>query len=175
MRRFVVFVAAVALLCGAGCKRKVKPNVSATEEGLGELATVIHAADPRTAGQLLRGFYPVESGAWRWTMQKFAVSLATPARAATTGAILEVRFALPDVVIQKLKTVSLSATLNGVALTAQSYSKPGDHVYQAEVPASALKSEAVTVDFALDKSLPAGAIEQRELGIIVSSIGFEAK
>jgi hypothetical protein len=171
----VVFVAAAALLCGAGCKRKAKPNVAATEEGMGELSTMIHTADPRTASQLLRGFYPVEGGAWRWTMQKFAVSLATPNKAATTGATLEVRFALPEPVIQKLKTVSLSATLNGVPLAAQNYAKAGEQVYQAEVPPSALKADAVTVEFALDKALPPGAIDQRELGVVVSSIGFESK
>jgi hypothetical protein len=33
----------------------------------------------------------------------------------------------------------------------------------------------VTVDFALDKFLAPGAADQRELGVVVSSIGFEAK
>jgi hypothetical protein len=175
MRRLVVLIAAAALLGGAGCKRKVKPNVAATDEAAGELATVVHTADPKCVSQLLRGFYPVEGGAWRWTMQKFAVSLGTPPRAGATGATLEVHFALPDIIIQKLKTVSLSATLNGQALPAQSFDKPGEHVYQAPVPAAALKPAAVTVEFALDKALAPGAHDQRELGIVVSSIGFDAK
>jgi hypothetical protein len=175
MRRLMVMAAAVALLSGAGCKRKVKPNVAATEEGAGELATVIQTGDPKVASQLLKGFYSVEGGAWRWTMQKFTVSLRTPARAATAGATLAVHFALPEAVIQKLKTVSLTAAINGKALPAKSYDKPGDQVYEAAVPPELLKSSAVTVEFTLDKAMAPGTLDQRELGIVVSSIGFEPK
>jgi hypothetical protein len=43
------------------------------------------------------------------------------------------------------------------------------------VPASALSSDAVSAEFALDKFLPPGTVDQRELGVVVTSIGFEAK
>ena len=55
------------------------------------------------------------------------------------------------------------------------YTTAGDHTYSKDVPASALNTDAVTVDFALDKFLPPGTVDQRELGIVVTSIGFESK
>jgi hypothetical protein len=38
------------------------------------------------------------------------------------------------------------------------------------VPAAALGPDPITVDFAVDKFLPAGTVETRELGLIVSSV-----
>jgi len=158
-----------------GCKRHQKPNIAATIEDQEELSSIVHMADPAAASQLLRGFHPVEQNAWRWSMQKFAVSLRAPAKAQVNGAMLELRFAIPDVVIEKLKELTLSATLNGLAIEPVKYDKPGDQVYSREVPASALKGEAVTVEFSLDKVLPAGSVDQRELGVVVTSVSLESK
>jgi hypothetical protein len=60
-------------------------------------------------------------------------------------------------------------------LPAETYTRPGDHIYRQDVPPSALSAAVATVDFSLDKSLPAGTLDQRELGIVVESVGFEAK
>ena len=43
------------------------------------------------------------------------------------------------------------------------------------MPAIALPTTAVNVDFMLDKALPPSPADNRELGVIVSSVGFEAK
>jgi hypothetical protein len=108
-------------------------------------------------------------------MQKFAVSLATPKGAGVKGAELQVRMALPEVLMVKLKRLSLTATINGVTLPAQSFEKPGDAVYQADVPADLVKSEAVTVEFVLDKALAPGEVDARELGVVCVSILLEGK
>jgi len=171
----MIVLAAAALLPAAGCKRKVHPRASATDETTGELATMVHTADPRVSSQLLKGFYEVEGAAWRWTMQKFSVSLRTPLNAAAAGAKLEVRLAVPEPVIQRLKSVTLTASVNGQPLPPQTYKKAGEAVFEAAVPASMLKSPAVTVDFALDRALPPGSVDARELGVVVSSIGFAAQ
>jgi hypothetical protein len=71
--------------------------------------------------------------------------------------------------------VRLSATVNGTPIDGENYSKTGDYVYRKDVPASALQPEAVAVEFALDKFLAAGQVEGRELGVIVSVIGLEAR
>ena len=47
--------------------------------------------------------------------------------------------------------------------------------YTRDVDRKLLVGDAVNVEFTLDKFLPAGAIEQRELGVIATSVGFEAK
>ena len=175
MWRLIILLAAAALLPQAGCKRKVHPRATATDESFGELATMVHTADPKAEPQLLRGFYPVEGAAWRWTKQKFAVSLRTPMNAGAAGAKLEMRFAVPDPVIKNLKSVTLAVSVNGQPLPSQRFDKAGEAVYEAAVPAALLKVPAVTVDFALDKALPAGTVDARELGVVVASIGFAAQ
>jgi hypothetical protein len=43
------------------------------------------------------------------------------------------------------------------------------------VPPDLLVKEAITLDFALDKSISPGSADSRELGIIATSIGLESK
>jgi hypothetical protein len=176
MRRLRLLAAsAVVLLAAAGCKPRDKIRTQATEEGPAQLASVVQMADPNAAVQLLRGFHAVEGNSWRWTMGKFAVALKTPANGAVNGATLKARFSVPETVLNKLGPVTLSATANGTALPAERYQRAGDHTFSRDVPPSALAAEMVTVEFVLDKSLPAGTVDQRELGVVMSSIGLEAR
>ena len=62
-----------------------------------------------------------------------------------------------------------------MAVDPQSYNQPGEYTYTRDVPAAALATEVVPVDFQLDKSLPPSPSDQRELGVIVSAVGFEAR
>ena len=174
-RTVAVLMTAAMLLAGAGCKRRSRAKVQLTEEETPQLASTVHVADPRSAAQLVSGFYDIEQNAWRWTAGKFSVVLRVPRGAAQKGAVLHLNFAIPDAVIQKLNAVGVGATIDGTALKAQSYTQPGDVTYDPEVPASLLGRDSLKVDFALDKFLAAGAVEQRELGVIVSSVGFETK
>ena len=157
-----------------GCKRKEKIRVQTDEEGAA-LASAIHAADPRVATQFVSGFHTVEQNQWRWTMGKFAVVLRPPAGAAEKGATLVLKFAVPDAVISKLKTVSLSASVAGNPLSAETYTQPGEFVYSREIPAKLLTGDTVKVEFTLDKSLPPGDVDARELGVIFSSVALEPK
>lgn len=172
MRRLSLVV--VGLLLVTGCKRKATP-VETIEEPSATLATMVHVADPATAGQLVNGFYDVEQNSWRWTMGKFSVALRPPAEAAQKGANLVLRFSVPEPVIQKLSAVTISATVDRTMVGPETFSKPGDQVYRREVPAAAFSGQSSNVSFVLDKFLPAGSVDQRELGIVVSSVGFEAK
>lgn len=160
-----------------GACRRGPENVpaTATREDSRELATMVHVADPRTSLQLIKGFHEVEQNAWRWTMQRFAVMLRAPAGASQRGATLVLQGAVPDAVIAKLKSVTLTAEVEGVPLAAETFTKPGECTYRRHVPPSAFPAEAVTVNFALNKSLAPGQADHRELGIVVTSIGFEAK
>ena len=159
----------------AGCRRKERPRIEYTEEGPSQLASVIHMADPKVAVQLIKGFHEVEQNAWRWTTGKFSVTLRPPLNAAQKGAALYVRFTVTDTVIQRVGPVTLSSVVNGRELPPETYSKPGEYVYKKDVPPAALTGDAVSADFSLDKFIAAGVIELRELGIVVSTIGFEAK
>lgn len=165
-----------ALLLGtAACKPRDRIKTEPTEEAPAQLASVIYMADPKASVQLLRGFHAVEGNAWRWTTGRFAVTLRPPATAGQRGATLKARFALPDAVTNKVGSVTIFANVNGAALPAERYSRSGDHTYARDVPASVLAADAVTCEFVLDKFLPAGAVDQRELGVVMSSIGLEPR
>jgi hypothetical protein len=175
-----VAVALCVCLLGAaaldGCKRRErKIRVQQTDEDTATLASMIQMGDPKAAPQLLKGFYNVESNTWRWTMGKFAVALRPPRNASVKGATLHFKFVLPEAVLSKIKTTSISATVNGTPLSAETYTQPGEFDYSREVDGKLLPGEAVNVEFSMDKFLTAGMVESRELGVIATSLGFEAK
>jgi hypothetical protein len=159
-----------------GCKhRDRKIRVQQTEEDTPSLASVIRLGDPRTASQLVKGFYNIEEKTWRWTMGQFTVALRPPRNASLNGATLHFKFVLPEAVLSKVKTVSVSASVNGTPLSPETYTQSGDFDYSRDVPGKLLPGEAVNVEFTLDHFLEAGMVEQRELGVIATSVGFEAK
>jgi hypothetical protein len=175
VRQLPALLVCALLLTPAGCKRKKREPSKASEDEPAGLATMIHAADPRSNIQFVRGFYGVEGGSWRWTQKNFAITLKPPAGAANKGATLQLSFAIPDTVIQKMGPITLSASIGTVKLDPETYTKAGEYTYSRDVPASAMKGDAVRVDFALDKALPPTGQDSRELGIIVTLAGFEAK
>ncbi|MBK5291864.1 MAG: hypothetical protein JJE04_09345 [Acidobacteriia bacterium] len=156
------------------CRRKTA-RVETVEEDNTQLASVIQANDAKASLQLLKGFYEIEQGAWRWTKGQFSVTLKTPPQAGVKGAMLELALTVPEPVLQRTQTTTISAVVNGAALEPETFSKPGQYIYKRPVPASALQAEAVTIDFSLDKFLAAGVVEERELGVIVSSAGLLAQ
>lgn len=178
MRRLELPLLVALLLCtlaAPACKsKKRRPPLEQTTSKNG-LSSMLQVADPQVNLQLLKGFYDVEGGSWRWTARSFSAALRVPKNASRNGATLVLKFVIPDVLIQKLNSIQLSANVNGVALPPQEYSRPGDYTYSRDVPAAAFPADAVRVDFSLDKTLPPTPSDKRELGVIVSAIGFEAK
>jgi len=179
-RRAAFRLAAAALTAALafaplGCKRERKVKVQATEEEAPRLASMIHMSDPKAGGQLVSGFYDVEQNAWRWAQKRFSVVLRPPAGAAQRGAVLNLKFAIPDAVISKLQSETVSASVNGSPLPPETYSKAGEFTYGKDVPSNLLTGESVRVDFTLDKAIAPSASDQRELGVVVLSVGLEAK
>jgi hypothetical protein len=170
MRRVMIAVLAIAGL--AGCMKSKKP-VQYVEEGGSQLSNAINVADPRSAIQLLRGFHDVENNAWRWTAGTFAVALRPPKETPAEVVKLSVDYVLPDVFLQKIPETTLSITVNGKPLEPEKLSKPGPGKLERAVTAAMLQGDVVTVEFSLDKFLAAGAVDQRELGLIVSAVGLQ--
>ncbi len=139
------------------------------------IESTVRMNDPKTSAQLLSGFYPVENNSWRWTAGKFSVLLPIPPTAAQRGATATLAFTVPDGIIQKVKNVTIIASVNGMTLTSIKYDTAGSYVFNADIPASMLTAESVRVDFALDKSLPPDGADRRELGVIATSVGIGAK
>jgi hypothetical protein len=164
---------ALAALAVTGCQGKhSRVTVQNEEQDAGpRMVSTIRMNDAKADAQLLSGFHSIENNSWRWTAGKFSVLLRTPLAAAQRGATLTLAFNIPDLVIQKLKSITLTASIDGMALNSAEYKAAGPYVFSADVPLAVLKTESVKIDFALDKSLPPG-IDKRELGIVATSVGL---
>jgi hypothetical protein len=147
------------------------PQSAALPDGLLSSA---HMGDPRAVPQLLEGFYGLEQGVWRWTARKFSVALQAPAGGAGQETQLEFKFTLPDAVISRLSSVTLTARISGTDLGSESYQKQGEYVFIKPVPAGLLSGgEAVKVEFEMDKALPPGDADKRELGLVAVSVALK--
>jgi len=162
------------VLAPAACKRK-RVRVAATDEDTPKMRSVLNMGDPKVEPQLVTGFHGIEAAAWRWTEKQFTVALRPPFGSEKKGAKLTVKLTVPPPVIEKLKTVSLSATAGGSALPPETYTTAGDYSYVREIPANLLTGESLRVDFQLDKAMAPSGADIRELGIIVLYIGLESK
>jgi hypothetical protein len=165
---------AAFLLAAPACKHQ-DVHVTDTIEEPPQLASTVRMGDRTMAHQLVSGFYDIESNAWRWTQQKFAVNLRPPAHSAQQGAVLELHLTVPRTSIDKLGSITLSATIDATALAPEAYSKAGDYTYRRDVPANLLPAGAVRVDFQLDKAVPPGDVDKRELGIVATSVRLVSK
>jgi hypothetical protein len=183
MRRLALIAA--LLILELACKHKGSPSIAGGGDDAKAPAvpavqslvssvplSVIKMSDPAAEPQLVRGFYGVESGSWRWTASKFAVTLRPPDRSAQTGATLQFQFSLPEVIVNKVGPVTLSASVNGKALPSQTYAKPGEYIYTTAVPAAALNSATAAVEFSTNKAMPPSNGDKRELALVAVSVGL---
>ncbi len=161
------------LLLAAGCSRdRVRVE---TDEGAPRLASMLAMSDPKAPTQLLDGWYGLEDKAWRWTAGHFAVLLRPPTASAQNGATLKLQLSIPQALIDRVKTTTITATIKGTALPPETYTQTGAFTFARDVPASLLGEDSVKVVFSMDKFIAAGTVENRELGLIVTAVGFEPK
>jgi hypothetical protein len=174
---FAAILAALAL-APLGCNRDHKVTVKETvEEAPGKAAVpvVVSMGDPKQQKQLVSGFYGIEANAWRWTGKDFTVSLRPPAGSATQGATLDFALSVPQVTIDKLKSITLSASINGTALAPETYAHEGQYDYKRDIPSNLIQGDAERVEFHLDKSMPPAGGDARELGVVARSVGLASK
>ena len=138
------------------------------------LRASVEMADPQAAAQLVSGFHEVENKAWRWTERQFTVILATP-QPMQNGAVLALKLTVPPAITNALKTITLSASIQGTELAPETYAEPGSYTYQRDIAPNLLTGESVRVSFRLDKAVPPGGGDLRELGVIVLSASLTAK
>jgi hypothetical protein len=135
----------------------------------------VYTSDLSTEGQLAHGFYEVEQNSWRWTASKFGVTLRRPSGGAIHGARLVADVSVPETVIQAVGNPTLTVVLRGKRLASTTFQSAGEHRLTVDIAPASLSEEAVLVEFSLDRYLTAGTVENRELGLIVSSIGLEQR
>jgi hypothetical protein len=174
MRIGIGVALAVVLWTPVACKKKSGDAARRAVEAK-RIATTVQMGDPRAAGQLISGFYDIESNAWRWTGKQFVIELGTPLGAAGRGATLELQFTVPPVVLEKNPSVTISATVDGNVLAPETVTSPGEHVYKRDVPAELLGGDSVKATFAVDKTLEPGVDDRRVLGVIATSASLIRK
>lgn len=166
-----------AAFLAAGCRGK---NSAVVQNDEGEpaakpvIVSSVKMNDPGAPAQLTKGFYAVESGVWRWTAGNFSVLLKTPAGAAQKGATVTFSLSVSDAVLKQVHSQSLTASVGDKPLKTEKYVDAGAHTFTADVPASALSGDTVTIDFSLDNSLPPSAADRRELGVIATAVALES-
>ena len=134
--------------------------------------SVIRMSDLHTKNQLLRGFYELEAGAWRWTEPQFVCTLAVPAAAKGKGGELLLQGSLTDGAVES-GPLTVSATINGKSLGSQTLTKAGTFVVRLTAPADALIQPVVVVEFNLNHGHHIQN-DQRVLGLIASVITLKA-
>ena len=128
--------------------------------------------DPSAKQQLTKGFYALES-TWRWTAGNFTAVLKVPPGAAQKGATLTLNLVASDAILKQVHSQSLTAAVGTTNLKTEKYVDPGSHTFTADVPASVLTGDTVTIDFSLDNALPPSASDRRELGVIVTAVSLD--
>ena len=126
-------------------------------------------ATPRltTRVNFLAGFYPVE-GSTRWTAKNFSILLQ-----AEPGEALVLHIFVPDAQIRNLGPITMTADLNGRALPAIAFPSSGQYAYTAALPPDALRAGVGVANFHLDQASVGVNGDARELGVIVTAVGFE--
>jgi tRNA (mo5U34)-methyltransferase len=147
----------------AGCQKDSDPVSEERDERAYCLLQSRVCGDGRM--ELLSGWNRLEHDAYRWTGRQFSVRLKVPEPGHAARLLL--RFYLPPEALAKLGPVTLSATVNGAAMAAQTYARDGEQVYSTGVPAEVLTDARARVEFALDKALPPSPEDRRELGVVV--------
>lgn len=171
-----IFLLALVFLTTA-CRKDRDLSQYTVEDKTPRLATLIQMSDPKAAPQVKEGFHQLEDNSWRWTEGRFSVDLRPPFGAVQSGAVLRLKGSLPDLLFSKTGPVTLQALIGQTRLTGVTLRQAGDANYETLVPAALLDQDPVRVTFVLDKFLKPNTLpgDGRELGLIVTEIGWETK
>jgi tRNA (mo5U34)-methyltransferase len=118
--------------------------------------------------ELLSGWHAPESAGWRWTEQRFSARLH--AAGASRPTRIELRFFVPQALIERYGPVTLHATASGAPLPSQTFHESARFTYRATLDKTASTGAPVQLDFWLDHALPPSDSDERELGIVVAAL-----
>ena len=116
---------------------------------------------PEASSQIISGLYDLESGAWRWMAGSAVVLLKSPSQPLPVEAAFTIPGPAPARRVQLL--------LNGREIASQTYSGPGS--YTLKSPPQTPSGPTATVTLTADRTFSVPG-DHRELGIIISAIGF---
>jgi hypothetical protein len=116
---------------------------------------------PEASAQIVSGLYDVEGGAWRWMSGSAVVLLKSPARPLPIEAV----FTIPD----SAPARHVELLLDGLTVASETYRGPG--AYTLRTPPLSPNGPTAAVTITLDRTFSVPG-DHRELGIVVSAIGF---
>src|SRR6202167_324917 len=116
---------------------------------------------PEAANQIVSGLYAVEGGAWRWMSGSAVVLLKSPAQPLPIEAV----FTIPDAAPAR----HVELLLDGQVVASETY--PGPGAYTLKSPPESPASPTASVTLKLDRTFSVPG-DHRQLGVVVSSIGF---
>ena len=178
-RCFPCILIATALVLTAGCRGQHGRVSVQNDEGepvvKGGVVSAFRMNDPAAQSQLVKGVYGVEGGGWRWTAGSFSVLLKTPPGAAQSGGLLTFSLLVSGDILKQVQAQTITASAGGKVLKSEKYTDAGNHTFSADVPASALTGDTVLIDFSVDKPLPPGPADRRELAVVATAVGIESK
>jgi len=118
---------------------------------------------PEAVSQIVSGLYDLEDNRYRWMARTAVVTLKSPAAPAP----LEVSFTIPGSASARRVTVRM----DGHEIATQTY--PGPGTYTLSVPARPTGAYA-TVEIEVDRTFTAPP-DRRDLGIVITAVGFPAR
>jgi hypothetical protein len=128
--------------------------------------------DLRIAPQLVKGWYGVEDGAWRWMAKESQASLKNPG---VFPAGFEVRLTLPKPIADAVgMPVTFTVLLDGKVLGEEVYQQDGAFIFEKTVQPGMLSPGPVAVTLRVNKAkppVPGG--DARELGAVIAGFGFK--
>jgi hypothetical protein len=180
-RRWISCVG-LLLVATTGCadlmRRRNQQPAMISNEDVAQIQPVVHApaftmSDVDATRQLAAGIYGVENGGWRWTAGEFSIVLAAPRGTSTRGADLLFGFYIPDAIMRRTGPVTLTAYLNDMEVGASTYAAAGAQRFSAKIPPELISQSPEVIDFHLDRNVPGGVLESRELGVIAHTVSLE--
>ncbi|MCS7025398.1 MAG: hypothetical protein NZV14_11400 [Bryobacteraceae bacterium] len=149
--------------------------LSSCRSSSSDLGEMVNVGDPKMAIQLVSGFHPIENG-WRWTTGHFVVGVKTPKRAASEGAVLLLRYSVPEILQGERSQTKIQMSVAGVKLAEEETSRFGLQEIRREVPAEALRNkDIVRLEFWVEPVRQPQGEDRRELGVIVHEVGLTRK
>jgi tRNA (mo5U34)-methyltransferase len=118
--------------------------------------------------ELLEGWHESEETGWRWTRREFAV-LIRGTRG--SGSALTMKIFVPEESLERLGPLTLSTTAGGSELEPAVYETPGLHTLVRHL--DGVPTTELRLGFRLSGALPPDQDDDRERGIIVTSIAVE--
>ncbi len=173
-RHVLAWLLAPAACATLACVKDKLTPIPTQDEPQGPQSTV-RLGDPAMAPQLLTGFHAIEEKSWRWTKSRFSVRLGMPLLEVGENLVFVLQFSLPASLLKHTNEITVSPALNKVGLPSRTYAQEGNQRYEAAVPPQLMRQEQLTATVQVSPYATPGVLDQRELGMIVLSIGLEGR